>query len=312
MDSWTFTTIGIVFGSLILVSAGAALAKRRPLSDRGRAIVDEVIVRTNAWWVMATVFFGALLAGFVPTLLLFLFISFRALREYVTLLETRRTDHRALFWSFWFIGPVNYYLLYTHWYGLFAVFIPVYGFLLIPSRLVLSGDTDDFLRRMATIQWGLMVCVYLLSHAPALLTLEIPGFEGQSYKLLLFLVFITELSDILQFAFGKRFGRRRIAPEVSPNKTWEGLVGGVLSVTIVGALLSPLTPFTPLATAALTLLTAIFGFLGGLVMSAIKRDRGVKDFGSMIAGHGGMMDRVDSLCFGAPLFFHVVRYFYSV
>ena len=197
------------------------------------------------------------------------------------------------------------------WYGLFAIFIPVYAFLFVPMRSALAGDTEDFLARTAKIQWGLMVAVYCVSHAAALLMLNIPGNEGEQAKLLLFLIVVVQIFDVLQYVFGGAIGKHRIVPKVSPNKTWEGTVGGIASATLVGALLWWITPFTPWASAAIALLLCIVGLAGGLVMSAIKRDRGIKDFGTLIEGHGGVMDRIDSLCFAAPVFFHVVRYFYT-
>jgi phosphatidate cytidylyltransferase len=174
----------------------------------------------------------------------------------------------------------------------------------------MAGDTENFLARTATIQWGLMLAVYCVSHAPALQMLEIPGYTGQGAELLLYLVLVVELSDVLQYVC-KTLGRRHIAPTVSPNKTWEGTLGGIGSATLVGAGLWWLTPFTPWAAAGIALVACLAGFAGGLCMSAIKRDRGVKDFGTLIEGHGGVMDRIDSLCFAAPLFFHLVRYYYT-
>jgi len=156
-----------------------------------------------------------------------------------------------------------------------------------------------------------MIAVYCVSHAPALLMLQIPGFEGQQAKLLLYLIVVVELSDVLQYVFGKTLGKHRIVPKVSPNKTWEGTLGGIASAALVGALLWWFTPFSPWASGVIALLLCVVGFGGGLVMSAIKRDRGIKDFGTLIEGHGGVMDRIDSLCFAAPVFFHVVRYFYT-
>jgi phosphatidate cytidylyltransferase len=154
------------------------------------------------------------------------------------------------------------------------------------------------------------ICVYCVSHAPAVLTLRIAGYEGQAWKLLVFLVVVVQMSDVLQYVWGKLLGRRKIAPKLSPNKTVEGFVGGVLTATAIGAALTPITPFRVWQAAAIALLVALLGFFAGLVMSAIKRDAGVKDYGHLIAGHGGMMDRVDSLTFAAPVFFHVVRYYF--
>ena len=195
--------------------------------------------------------------------------------------------------------------------GLFTILIPVYAYLLVPIRSVFAGDCKDFLARTAKIQWGLMVCVYFVSYAPALLSLKIPGYERQNANLLIFLVAVVQLSDVLQYICGKCFGRLPIAPKISPNKTIEGFVGGVAGAVLIGTLLWWLTPFRPWQSAVLSLIIALMGFCGGLVMSAIKRDRGVKDYGSMIPGHGGMMDRIDSLCFAAPVFFHLTRYYFT-
>jgi phosphatidate cytidylyltransferase len=232
------------------------------------------------------------------------------LREFITLTPTHRGDHRALFWIFFVFTPLQYVLIWKQWYGLFSILIPVYAFLYIPIRVSMAGDTSQFLERTAKIQWGLMVCVFCLSHAPALLILRIPGYEGQNAKLVFFLILVAQLSDVFQYVWGKLLGKRRIAPNVSPNKTWEGLIGGGLTAVGLGTALHGVTPFTPLQAAGLSALIVLMGFWGGLTMSAIKRDRGVKDYGSIIMGHGGVMDRIDSICFAAPIFFHVTRYFF--
>ncbi len=224
---------------------------------------------------------------------------------------TRRGDHRALFWAFFFFIPLQYWLVAVDWYGLFSILIPIYAFLFLPTRTAWSGETEKFLERTAKIQWGLMVSVYCVSHAPALLMLQIPGFEGQNALLLFYLVLVVQSSDVLQYVFGKIMGRRRIAPDVSPNKTWEGFLGGILSATLLGAALWWATPFSPLQAAGMSLVITLLGFSGGLVMSAIKRDRGIKDFGTLIEGHGGILDRIDSICFAAPVFFHLTRFFFT-
>lgn len=296
----------LAIGSLI----GWVLA-RRVRSDEARKVVANLNARTRSWWVMTGVFFATLATGRLGSVILFALLSFIALREFVTLTPTRRGDHRTLFWAFFVFAPVQYLLVGIQWYGLFSIFIPVYAFLFIPVRSAVSGDTADFLARTARIQWGLMIAVYCVSHAPALLMLEIPGYEGQGAKLLLYLIVVVQLSDVLQYTFGKTLGRRRIAPKVSPNKTWEGTVGGIAAASLAGAGLWWATPFSPWEAGAVALLVCLMGFAGGLVMSAIKRDRGVKDFGTLIEGHGGVLDRIDSLCFAAPVFFHLVRYFHT-
>jgi len=282
-----------------------AVAKK----PEAQATITNLNARIGAWWIMSAIFALTLVIGPIGSLVLFGLMSFLALREYVTLLPTRRADHRTLFWAFFIFTPLQYFLIGIQWYGMFAILIPVYAFLFVPTRLAITGDTEAFLERASTIQWGLMICVYCLSYTPALLMLQIPGY-GRPAKLMLYLVLVDQLSDVLQYVWGKMFGRHKIAPVVSPNKTWEGFIGGVLSATAIGTALWWMTPFTPAAAAAVSLAITLMGFAGGLTMSAIKRDRGVKDYGTMIKGHGGILDRMDSMCFAAPVFFHIVRYFY--
>jgi phosphatidate cytidylyltransferase len=304
---WLFGGIG---GLLLLATIiGQALKCRA--GEGARKTIDNLNARIWAWWVMVIVFSLAVLTGGTGSVVLFGLTSWLALREFITLTPTKRADHRPLFWVFFVITPIQYVLVGIHWYGLFTIFIPVYAFLFLPIRSALAGDTAEFLARTAKIQWALMVCVYCVSHAPALLTLDIPGFEGQNWKLLFFLVTVVQLSDVLQYVWGKTCGRHLLVPKLSPSKTVEGLAGGGLSAVLVGAGLWWITPFTPWEAAGMAAAIVAMGFFGGLVMSAIKRDRGVKDYGALLPGHGGMMDRIDSLCFSAPVFFHLVRYFFA-
>ena len=273
--------------------------------------VENLNARIKAWWVMVALLAVAFLCGTGGVVLLFAFASFAALREFLTLTETRRGDHVALAAMFFVVLPVQYWLIYIDWYGLYSIFIPVYVFLLLPIVAVLRADTTRFMVRIAEMQWGLMICVFCLSHVPALLTLDIPGFAGRELLLISFLVLVVQSSDVLQYVFGKLFGRRKVAPSLSPSKTWEGLVGGVVSASLLGAALWWITPFSVPQAFAMALVITLLGFFGGLVMSAIKRDRGVKDWGRMIEGHGGMLDRLDSVVFAAPIFFHLVRYWFT-
>ena len=303
--------LGGVLAVLVIATVVGWVLARRPGDESWHATVANLNARIGSWWVMAALFVVAVLVGRTAVLILFGLISFLALREFMTLTPTRPGDHRTLFYSFFVAIPVQYYLIAIEWYGLFSILIPVYRFLFVPTRSVLSGDTERFLTRIAEIHWGLMVCVFCVSHAPALLTLDIAGYEGQNVKLLLYFLFVIQISDVLQYVWGKVLGRRRIAPSVSPNKTVAGFTGGVASATMLGAALWPMTPFSPLQAAGLSLVSTLLGFAGGLTMSAIKRDRGVKDFDAVIAGHGGILDRIDSLCFAAPIFFHLTRYFFA-
>jgi phosphatidate cytidylyltransferase len=299
--------MAITFAILVLSTVIVTLLRRaRPAAD-----FSELTRRVRSWWVMAGVFFTALLVDPRISLVFFALLSFWALKEFFTLMETRRADHHALFWAFAAI-PVQYVLVGIGWYGMFVLFIPVYMFLFLPLRLVLAGDPRGFVRSVSQIQWGLMAFVFGLSHLGHLLWFSepLPGDGVDGRTLVLFLVFVTEMSDVLQYVFGKRFGRHKILPTISPNKTWEGFIGGVICASLLSLAIRFLTPFPVWETLVVALLITITGFFGGAVMSAVKRDMGVKDFGAVIPGHGGVLDRVDGLCYAAPVFFHYVRYFY--
>ncbi len=311
LDKQMIQLVGGVVAFLAVSSLIGWVLSLRATGDETRATVQNLNARIRAWWVMVGVFGLAMATGGIGSIVLFALTSFFSLREFITLTPTRKGDHPTLFWVFFIILPLQYFLVAIKWYGFFSVLIPVYAFLFIPIRSVVAGDCKNFLERTSKIQWGLMVCVYFISYVPALLSLKIPGYIGQNGKLMFYFVLIVQISDVLQYVWGKMLGRHKIAPTVSPGKTWEGLIGGIVSATVIGAGLWWATPFTPLQSAGMSLVITLMGFCGGLVMSAIKRDRGVKDYGHMIAGHGGVMDRIDSLCFAAPIFFHLTRYFFT-
>jgi phosphatidate cytidylyltransferase len=304
-----------LFGALIillsLASGVAALLSRRPADEKKAASRANLTARINAWWVMVGILAVAFLAGSTMTLILFALASFFALREFITLTPSRPGDRLPLSLAFFLILPLQFVLIGTARYGIFAIFIPVYAFLLLPSIAALRSDIEDFLSRTAKQQWGLMVTVYCLSHAPALLMLAIPGGPGRSALLLFYLLLVVQMSDVMQYVFGKLFGRTRIAPVVSPSKTVEGFVDGGLAATAIGSAMFWITPFTWVESAAISAVIVLMGFLGGLTLSAVKRSLGAKDWGVMIEGHGGMLDRTDSICFAAPVFFHIVRFFYT-
>lgn len=300
--------IGLV---LALASVIGFILQRRLSRDGENPVIENLNDRIRAWWVMAIVMSLALLGGRAGVIILFAICSFAALREFMTLTNASRADHRTLAAVFFIVLPVQYYLIWISWYGLYTIFIPVWVFLLLPIVSALSGETRNFLMRIAEMQWALMICVFCVSHVPALMNLQIPGFEGRMVLLIAWLVIVVQLSDVLQYVWGKLAGRRRIAPSLSPSKTVEGFAGGCLSATLIGMALSFMTPFNPWQAGVMGLVVTMMGFLGGLVMSAIKRDRGVKDWGHAIAGHGGFIDRLDSVVFAAPIYFHLTRYFWS-
>lgn len=299
---------GVLALLAVASAAGWLLARKR---GAGNSIVANLNARIRAWWVMVAILCACFLLGRVATLVLFAAASFFALREFMTLTPSRRGDHLPLVLCFYLAIPLQYWLIGIDWYGLFAIMIPVYGFLLLPAVGALEGEVEDFLVRTAKIQWGLMLAVYCISYAPALLMLRIPDYMGENLLLLTYLLLVVQLSDVLQYVFGKLFGRHKLAPVVSPSKTVEGLLGGGLAATAIGAALWWITPFSPRVAAGMSLLIVVAGFMGGLALSAVKRSLGAKDWGTLIEGHGGMLDRLDSVCFAAPIFFHVVRYFYT-
>jgi phosphatidate cytidylyltransferase len=296
----------LVLGVLVIASVAVTTLKRaKPQKD-----FTELAARVHAWWVMAVVFFAAMLVSNRISLVFFAFLSFWAMKEYVTLLKTRPADHHALVFTFLAI-PIQYFWIAIGWYGMFIIFIPVYLYLALPVRMVLSKETAGFVASASQIQWGLMGFVFGFSHLAFLLTTdEIKDTTVNGRMLVLFLVFVVEMSDVLQYVWGKTLGRHKIIPTVSPNKTWEGFIGGIASAMLLSLAIRFLTPFSIPETLVVSLLITVAGFCGGAVMSAVKRDFGVKDFGSVIPGHGGMLDRVDSLCYAAPIFFHYIRYFY--
>ncbi|MHA6317865.1 phosphatidate cytidylyltransferase [Altererythrobacter sp. CAU 1778] len=305
------TLFGGVLALLLVASLVGFVLSRRVTSEGGRLTIDNLNARIKAWWLMIAIFAVAFTFGKMVTIVLFALTSFYCLREFLSLTPTRPEDHRAVAAAFYLFIPLQYWLIAVEWQTLFAILIPVWAFLLLPLLSVMKGETEDFLPRTARIQWALMLTVFCISHAPALLILDIPGLE-ENFLLLFFLITVVQLSDVLQYVFGKLFGRHKVAPRVSPAKTWEGLIGGGLSASAVGAALFWITPFSPLEAAGMALTIVLAGFVGGLVLSAVKRSLKAKDWGTMIEGHGGALDRMDSVSFAAPVFFHLTNYFFAI
>lgn len=303
--------LGGVSAILIVASLIAVMLKERFAPDGSNPVIETLMDRIEAWWVMAILMSIALLFGRIGMIFLFAFCSFAALREFLTLTSKSRADHYALLASFFLVLPLQYIFIGFDNFGLFSIFIPVYAFLLLPVFSVLRSDTENFLKRVAETQWALMITVFAASHVPALLNLSIEGFEGRNILLIAYLIFVVQFSDVAQYVIGKLCGKRLLAPELSRSKTWEGSVGGIALATLVGAFLWWLTPFSFLQSALMSLIISLMGLAGFLVMSAIKRDKGVKDWGHYIQGHGGLIDRLDSVVFAAPVFFHLTRFFWG-
>ncbi len=292
--------------AILLIASGVVFALKRTHPDKD---YSELAARVNSWWIMAGVFAAAMALDRTLSIIFLGFVSFLALKEYLSVIPTRRTDRRVLFWAYLAI-PVQFYWVATAWYGMFIIFIPVYLFLLLPMRMVLIGETTGFLRAAGSLHWGMMLTVFNLSHMAFLLALpEGVNPSGGGAGLVLFLMFLTQFNDVAQYVWGKTLGKHKIIPKVSPKKTWEGFAGGVATTTLAAWVLAPhLTPLTSWEGPAAGLLIGLAGFIGDVNISALKRDLGIKDSGSLIPGHGGILDRVDSLTFTAPLFFHFLYY----
>lgn len=374
LDRPTMVLVLTVLGLLVIAYGVGRFIQKQPDRGYNPAIVGVFNRRINAWLMMWAILALGILLGRVVTVMLFGLVSFWALREFITMTPTRRGDHRALFWTFFLFTPLQYLAVmigrsYVNidadswyggivrfmglegydFYGLYSIMIPVYASLFIPARIALSGDHKRFLERSAKIQAGLLICVYSLSYAPAMLDLDLwqqkekveerqaenqPEEEGSVREgefldadgrlwvrwseqhgsnagLLFYLVLLVQLGDIFQFAWDRIAGKHVIAPSISAGKTWEGFLGCVLSTSLAGVIVwfTGVTPFTWYGSALMGLVVATMGFAGSLTMSAIKRDRGVTDYGTLVQGHAGVLDRIDSMCFAAPVFFHLTRYF---
>jgi len=322
LDPRTNILLGVVLGVLATAYFVGRALRRQPESTANPAVIRTFNLRVRAWWMMFVVLIAGLLLGYVATVVLFGLISFWALREFITMTPTRRGDHRTLFWTFVVFTPLQYILVGFGLYAVYTVIIPVYASLFIPARIAIAGDPKRFLERVAKIQAGLLICVYCLSHAPAILGLALtdatkqpwmiaPNLRGSNASVLFFFVLIVQLNDVFQYMWSHLVGKRLIAPQINASRTWEGLVGGTLSTMLVAMLLSWATPFGLYWSGPIAGAVALAGFAGSMTMSGIKRDRGVKDYGTLVSGHAGVLDRIDSLCFAAPVFFHLTRFFFS-
>ncbi|MCW1933861.1 phosphatidate cytidylyltransferase [Pararhodobacter zhoushanensis] len=293
--------VGLVLLALTII--GERMRARFPKPDPA---VEVFMTRIDSWWAMVVLFTLTMLAGRWAMVLLFAVASFAALREFYTYSSRTRADHLSLALAFYIILPAQFLFVFFDIQRLFAVFIPVYIFLLLPFVSVLRGSTERFLSRVSETQWGLMIAVYCLSHIPALMWLELPGYDGRGMLLIAFLVLVVQTGDLVDFYMGRRSGWRRIVPDLSP-KTWGGAIWGIVAAAVLGLALFWITPFGPLAAAAMAALASASGQVGNLVLRAIKRDRGLRDWSHLIPGQGGFLDQLDSVIFAAPAFFHLTR-----
>lgn len=280
------------------------LAKKNP--DRNDT---ELKQRIESWWWMVILLFSALLLGKKVSIIFFGFLSFLMLKEFCSIISLRQADRRILFWAYLSI-PIQYYFVYIGWYGMFVIFIPVYVFLFLPIRMVLIGQVKGFINSSGVIHWAVMLTVFSISHIAYLLSLPNINPNAGNIGLVLCLLLLTQTNDVFQYIWGKMLGKHKILPKISPSKTWEGFIGGLCTISLIAACIVPfLTTLSMQQGLIFGFVIGVAGFFGDVVISSVKRDLQIKDSGSLIPGHGGILDRMDSLIYTAPLFFHMFYYF---
>ena len=310
----------LVFGLLVLASCLSLLYSVREHGDDAQSEdrrqehrrVDAMI---RSSWLMVLVFWLGWAAGDGVALTLFGLLSFFGLREFLTLSPTRLGDHRSLVLAFFVVLPVQYWLIGSGHFDLFTVFIPVYVFLALPLTSALANDPLRFLERNAKLQWGIMVCIYGMSHVPALLLLKFPGYDHRNAFLVFFLVLVVQVCMVAQHFASRKLKRPPVAPAISQSFNWPSWGIGITAGSLAGAMLAGITPWVPGTAFAAAFVACVAGSLGHLVMKALKRDRGIPSWGAQgesVTGAGGLLDRVDALCFAAPVFFHSARWYFGV
>jgi phosphatidate cytidylyltransferase len=327
----TYILLLVIFVVLGIATVVGAILERRERLSLEPAMLRRFNHRLRIWWMMFAILVFGFLLHRLGVVVLFGLVSFWALREFITMTPTRRGDHRTLFWVFFIFTPLQYVLIGLgneppswltrgrdiDFYGFYSIMIPVYASLFIPARIAISGDFKRFLERSAKIQAGLLICVYSLSYAPALLDLQLRTSDGLDWRgsnvsVLVFLILIAQVADVLQHAWSRLAGRNIIAPAINASRTWEGVIGSMITTGICGMALFWATPFAWWEAGVMSMVVAIMAFAGGMTLSAIKRDRGVNDTGTLVQGHAGLLDRIDNVCFAAPVFYHLTRFYFSV
>ncbi len=314
VDDQVALLFAILIATLALVSVVTLLLSLREQGRVHSAAAERFRGDLRAAWIGTVLFWLAWLTGPVGATLFFGLFSFLVLREFITLQHTRRSDHRSLIVAFFVVLPLQYVIVATRHFDVLTVFIPVYVFLAIPVLSAMAGDPHRFLERNAKIQWGIMVCVYGLSHAPALLLLNFPRYAERGAFLLFFLVIVVAVAQVMQELASRWLRRRPVARQISRSFSWRAWFIGAFVAAWIGALLYWITPFKAGQALIIAFIAAGCGTLGEFVMKALKRDGGVLHWGnrSGVTGAVGLLDRVAPLCFAAPVFFHSVRWYFKL
>lgn len=298
-----YAMLGVLVLLLLASATRYILQLQNPQKDH-----VELGQRIRSWWWMIGLLFLFLAINRTSAIVFFAIISFLALKEFVSIVPTRQADRNVVFWAYVSI-PFQYYWVAIGWYGMFIIFIPVYMFLFIPMRMVLKGETAGFIKAAGVLHWAVMLTVFSVSHIAYLLVLPVKNHSAGGVGLVLYLLFMTQFNDVAQYIWGKLLGRHKIIPRVSPKKTWEGFIGGVATITVLAGFVAPLlTPLNRMEGFISGLIISVSGFIGDVVISSVKRDLHIKDSGTLIPGHGGILDRLDSLMYTSPLFFHYIYY----
>ncbi|QDT09458.1 phosphatidate cytidylyltransferase [Stieleria marina] len=327
----TYVLLAVILATLGIASIVGFLLSRRENLGVESPLLRRFNHKLRVWWMMAAILVIGFLMHRIGVVILFGLVSFWALREFITMTPTRRGDHRTLFWVFFIFTPLQYIFIALgsnppswlgrlstiDYYGLYSIMIPVYASLFIPARAAIAGDYKRFLERSAKIQFGLLICVYSLSYAPALLDLQyVPTgsttpWTGSNVSVLVFFVLIAQLATVMERAWGRLAGRHVIAERINASRTWEGFLGSMVTTGLIAAALFWATPFYPWEAGVLGAVVTVMACAGTMTMSAIKRDRGVTDTGTLVQGHAGVLDQIDNVCFAAPVFYHVSKFFFS-
>lgn len=301
-----------VFGGLALLAAAASVLVHRLMLRTTDPVkltwIGQLNSRLQASWLILLLFAVGFALGEVALAVIFALASFFALREFVALTPIKPADHVALIIAFYVVIPVQYVLVASGWYQFYAVFIPVYLFLILPVAMAWRHDTELYLQRVAKVQWGLMLSVYCVSHAPAIATLEPPGYEGRGPLLLLYFLLIVQMSENFAVMASASFGRTPLRS--NPNKSREGVLIGGTAASVLGTLLWWMTPFTWWQAALMSIATVFAAFMGGLVLASVKRSLGERQWDQGVALSRGVLERLEGITFSAPVFFHATVYFF--